>query len=370
VRSAVRIALASSWIASAAFGADFVVNRYDDPAPDGCLPLDCSLREAVIAVANGGSNRIVLSAGTYQLSIPDAVGGGSLDGGLRVGGTLEIVGVGSDLTRIDGAGISDTILTGEGAALALTLRGLRFERSDENGVLLLDGAAVIEDCSFVDHGTVISGAGLAANLAVDSLVVRRSTFARNSGAGLSVSAATTTLENITSTANGQFELAITGNGSTSVVSCNHCTLVHESGTGDEVRVSFTSATFSNSIVAGSCVFGTNGAIDSAGGNVESTGASCQFDQASDLPGATSGELQLGALAANGGLTPTIAPGPASVVLGAALDALCADEDQRGAVRVADCESGAFEATAAPVPQALFLDGLEQGNAGAWSDLEP
>ena len=43
---AAALALASS-IPAVAF--DFVVTRYDDPVPDGCIATDCSLREAVIA---------------------------------------------------------------------------------------------------------------------------------------------------------------------------------------------------------------------------------------------------------------------------------------------------------------------------------
>jgi site-specific DNA-adenine methylase len=38
-----------------ALAADWIVTRYDDPAPDGCLPLDCSLREAIGAAASGDS---------------------------------------------------------------------------------------------------------------------------------------------------------------------------------------------------------------------------------------------------------------------------------------------------------------------------
>lgn len=353
-------------LASSVSAADFVVTRYDDPPPNGCLATDCSLREAVIA-AVGGANRVVLSAGTYQLTIVDTGGSGSTSGGLRVNGTIEIAGLGADLTRIDGAGVSETILFGEGSALNLTLRGIRFQNSDENGVVLLDGAALIEDCAFVDNGgTILLGAGLAANNAMESLVLRRSTIAGNTGAGLSVGAASVTIENITSTGNGLLELGITS----SVLSCNHCTLARGSGTGDVVRVGFTTATFSNSIVEGNCAFATNGAIDSAGGNVESTGNSCQFDQASDQTGVASVDLALGDLADNGGPTPTIALGAGSVALGAALDALCATEDQRGAIRDTDCESGAFEATNAPVPPRLFADGFEQGNPGAWSQVSP
>ncbi len=366
VRSTLGLGSLILLLASPVSAADFVVTRYDDPVPNGCLATDCSLREAVIA-AVGGANRVVLSAGTYQLTIVDTGGPGSNSGGLRVNGTLEIVGLGADLTRIDGTGVSETILIGEGGQLNLTVRGIRFQNSDEHGVMFLDGAALVEDCAFVDNGgAIFLGGGLVANNAMESLDLRRSTIAGNTGDGLSVGAAAATIENITSTGNGLLELRT----NSSVFSCNHCTLARGSGTGDVLRVGFTTAILSNSIVAGNCSFATNGAIDSAGGNVESAGNSCQFDQASDLTGVASEDLALGDLADNGGPTPTMAPAAGSIVLGAALDALCAAEDQRGVIRDTDCESGAFEATDAPVPPRLFADGFEQGNPGAWSEVAP
>lgn len=44
------LALVALVLPAAPAAADtFVVNRTDDPAPDGCDPTDCSLREAIIA---------------------------------------------------------------------------------------------------------------------------------------------------------------------------------------------------------------------------------------------------------------------------------------------------------------------------------
>ena len=46
-----------------------VVTRFDDPAPNGCLVGDCSLREAVGAATGHYTNDIVqLAAGTYTLT--------------------------------------------------------------------------------------------------------------------------------------------------------------------------------------------------------------------------------------------------------------------------------------------------------------
>jgi len=47
----------------------FTVTRTDDPVPNGCLPTDCSLREAVIAAnAGSGGDAIALPAGDYRLT--------------------------------------------------------------------------------------------------------------------------------------------------------------------------------------------------------------------------------------------------------------------------------------------------------------
>ncbi len=71
--------------ATAPAGGDLVVTRNDDPAPNGCLPGDCSLREAIIdANADGTYTRIVITnTDTITLSIAgqneDAAATGDLD---------------------------------------------------------------------------------------------------------------------------------------------------------------------------------------------------------------------------------------------------------------------------------------------------
>ena len=43
--------------------------RFDDPAPDGCQPTDCSLREAIIASeTTAGANTVYVPTGTYTLT--------------------------------------------------------------------------------------------------------------------------------------------------------------------------------------------------------------------------------------------------------------------------------------------------------------
>lgn len=60
-------------LSGAATAADFRVTRTDDPAPNGCLLNDCSVREAVIAAnAAPGADRVILRALTYSLTRVDS----------------------------------------------------------------------------------------------------------------------------------------------------------------------------------------------------------------------------------------------------------------------------------------------------------
>ncbi len=83
--------------------ATFTVTRADDPLPDGCVPSDCSLREAVIAAnASPGADLIQLPSATVLLTRSGA--GGAELGDLDVSGPLTIQGVEASLSIIDGTG--------------------------------------------------------------------------------------------------------------------------------------------------------------------------------------------------------------------------------------------------------------------------
>ena len=85
----------------------FVVTRNDDPAPNGCLPGDCSLREALIdASADPGTlHTILLDGATYGLP----------RGGLTYAGQIRISGNSNTTTTIEGDGV-EPVLTASGAA--------------------------------------------------------------------------------------------------------------------------------------------------------------------------------------------------------------------------------------------------------------
>ncbi len=83
------VALALCFVVLDARAATFTVTRADDPAPNGCLPADCSLREAIDATATTPeADTIVLGAGQYQVT----------RGELAIDREIAIVGAGSTAT--------------------------------------------------------------------------------------------------------------------------------------------------------------------------------------------------------------------------------------------------------------------------------
>lgn len=80
---------------SAVQAATLVVTRNDDPAPNGCLPGDCSLREAVAAAnANVDPDLIQVPAANYGL----------LRGKLTLAGNVQIFGDTDATTKVEGDG--------------------------------------------------------------------------------------------------------------------------------------------------------------------------------------------------------------------------------------------------------------------------
>jgi predicted outer membrane repeat protein len=80
---------------------DIVVDVLDDPAPAGCTPGSCSLREAVLlANTRPGLDRIVLPSGELQLARAGANEDAADTGDLDVTDALEILGQGVDATRV------------------------------------------------------------------------------------------------------------------------------------------------------------------------------------------------------------------------------------------------------------------------------
>jgi CSLREA domain-containing protein len=344
--------------AAPAVAFDFVVTRYDDPVADGCLAADCSLREAVIAAnAANDADRILLSAGVYAISLVGSGENLSATGDLNLKKNLEIVGVGAGITILDAAGLGEAPIFANDSSGTFALRRLTVRNSDFDGVGLGLGTHVVEDCEIRSNGIN----GIATSIE-SNVTLRRVSVVDNSSTGLRAQQGSTTVENSTFSGNGGVEIAVN---LTAAFSCTHCTIHDPADAGAEVAFLNATVTFSNSIVAGECSFNAS-TLTSLGGNVESSGHTCGFSQASDQDDVSAGALALGVLADNGGQTLTHLPGAASVANGSANDALCLAEDQRGVVRETNCESGAVERTNVAVPTPIFIDGFLQGDSEAWS----
>jgi hypothetical protein len=90
-----------------------------------------------------------------------------------------------------------------------------------------------------------------------------------------------------------------------------------------------------------------GLSNSLGYNIETSGDTCGFDQATDQGFVSAEDLKLGPLQDNGGPTMTHALLPGSVAIDVIPDAMCeVDTDQRGEPRPETggtmCDVGAFE----------------------------
>lgn len=196
---------------SSAIAADFHATRFDDPVPNGCMPTDCSLREAVRAAqAAAGADRVVLPAGDYALRFDSEL---DVDqtGPLTITTQLEIVGAGRGATTLTGpdslpylisvalnAGatsltLSDFTIANHSTSLitpfapvvvdvngTLAVRrfGMRNNTGDNPGIVC-HGALTIEDSVF-EANTATAGNG-ALIYAAEALAITDSQFIDNTG---------------------------------------------------------------------------------------------------------------------------------------------------------------------------------------------
>jgi CSLREA domain-containing protein len=138
------VVLAMATMAASAQAATFTVTRADDPAPGGCAPSDCSLREAIKAANNrNGPDDVILASGRKHvlerspsaLSVEDpvtvkAAGGGRavIDAG-RNGGAFKAFGQDEPQLKlvgliVQGATDSDAAISGDVISLLrTTVRG-------------------------------------------------------------------------------------------------------------------------------------------------------------------------------------------------------------------------------------------------------
>lgn len=197
--SAVRLILTSAIVVgllvtvvtpSKVYAASLVVDRFDDNASaSACtgVPNDCSLRGAVTkANTVPGIDTVVLSAGTYTLTITGSNEDNNATGDLDVRDHLIVLGTTAATTIINGGEIDRVIqvMNGIGAELRMvTIRNGKSINSDGGGVsnlgILAVADSIISDNSAIsdEPATVYVGGGAVNNLGI--LTIENSSFTNN-----------------------------------------------------------------------------------------------------------------------------------------------------------------------------------------------
>jgi CSLREA domain-containing protein len=382
--------------------------RFDDPPPGNCRKHDCSLREAVIAANDRpGKDVVSLGEGSYELTIPDADSGlEDIDpetGDLNLTHPGTVRGKGPRKTTVKAAFVTggDRLFVGFTQGGKVTLSGMKItgghpDAEPGGGVILAGPKARLANVVIADNspleGSGDSSGGGVYSLATD-LEIIRSTIRDNLGTvggGINVPAAIgtphTTILSSTITGNAAYEgggIEVDGSNTgfanpplveiiNSTVAANHAegdgggvnsiaggavlmshaTVVDNrannsdspaGGNGGGVHVS-SPATFrlDDSILAGNTV-GSAGAHAQCSGTFP--GGGNLLDGHNEGCNATytfSSPAFLGPLQNNGGPTKTLALLSGSPALRLALS--CPKRDQRGVIRPARCDSGAYERT--------------------------
>jgi len=372
------LSLAAS--APAAEAAVFIPNKTADTADGTCNAADCSLREAVIAAnQSSGEDVIILHSGVYRLTLAGTGEDQAATGDLDVTGDLAVVGDGGTSTVIDGAGLDRILSVASGVSLELNgvyLRNGRAQGAVQNGGAILNHGALTITRSILSGNSAASGFGgaiytdgQAVLTIVDSTLA--SNVANGGGGGIAIGG-TASLTNVTLTGN-RSETDFGGGlyvFSDAEATFNNVTITAntaaQKGGGLFAELSAfigVAPLFSNSILAGNFASSEpdcSGSASSGGYNVVGNASNClSFSPAkNDKVGTTASPLdpKLGALAENGGPTPTQALLPGSPAIDAGNPAVpgtggnaCPATDQRGAPRPSTtstprCDSGAYEIT--------------------------
>ena len=384
-------ALLATSMPAEAHASTFVVDRQDDVATAtacSAAPNDCSLRGAILAAnAAPGADIVQVPAGTYPVTIPVNSADPTRTGNFDILGSVEIVGAGAGLTTVDGGNIHQVFYVPGGsppaAAVVVKFSGLTIRRGKGVvgagivGIGLVD--LTIDSVVLTDNHASQGGGGVAHSAGGNwgSLTIRNSEFTSNTatssggavlstGQTVSISSSTfqsntapyggavnhgsvvgdicsTTITNSTFVDNSASTYGGAFTGSCSDL-LSQSTLMGNSGRGPALLGY--SLTIQNSLLANDTCNAIIGVVHiaSAGGNVESPGATCPFTEPTDSSGVAAGNLALGTLGAHGGPTRTLPVLTGSVAIDHAVAQGCPATDQRGIGRPVHgrCDSGAYE----------------------------
>jgi CSLREA domain-containing protein len=369
------VSLLACGLAASGHAALLVPTKTTDGA-DGACDADCSLREAVQAAnAAPGSDVILLAPGTYRLSIAGSDDAGA-SGDLDVSDELIVAGDGAADTAIDGGAIDRIFQVLPGGALDVRDVTLRNgSTSGAGGAVASEADLSIERCVLSGNHSGGNGGAISSGGAGASLAVHASTIHANTAGGVGGAIAAdyaVALANVTISDN---EASGSGGGlylfSHMHASVNNATIAGnttlQSGGGaffENTAFIGTPASVTSSILAGNTagVAGRDCSGDMASGyDLIANGESCLGPSAAnhDIVGdlLSPVDAKLGALAENGGPTPTHALLAGSPAIDAGNPAApgsgggaCEGIDQRGTSRPGGsrCDIGAFEVTTACV----------------------
>jgi hypothetical protein len=135
--------------------ATLTVTRNDDPAPNGCQPDDCSLREAIEA-SNAMPDADLIRVPPGNFGLPG--------GGLRIDGNVLLYGSADAVTNVEGDGIENVFtITGSAsvtlAQITIKAHGAHAVESNGNANTILDAVRILESDSQVWSGNDATGAG-------------------------------------------------------------------------------------------------------------------------------------------------------------------------------------------------------------------
>lgn len=357
--------------AQAGNAAPFTVTRFDDPAPGECLPLSCSIRQAVLAANDApGPDTVIIPPGNYSLTRAGADNTGQL-GDLDVLGELTITGAGMGATTINNQtgdnaihvpiGVSAhieglTISGGVGGIYNfgdMTLDRVEIKNShntDDGGAIdTFVGTLTIMNSYIHDNESDNSGGGIEA----DTVTVLNSTISHNTApvGGAGVSAAQLTMVNSTVVNNhstdfyggGVWIQGFFDHDSTSTITNSTITDNVASDPGGGVRVETKAdLVMANTILRDNTAPGgadCSGAITARNNLVESSGG-CTLTGNGNM----TGDPELAPLGNYGGPTMTRAIPKTSIAKDTGSAADCPATDQRGVDRPhgAGCDIGAYE----------------------------
>jgi len=228
---------------------------------------------------------------------------------------------------------------------------------EEGGGIRNHGTLTVTD-STVSGNTAEQGAGILnfGTVALTSSTVSGNT-SRTWGGGIT-NWARATLTITTSTVSGNTATGENPSGGGGILNSGTATITNSTVSGNTadrggsaISTFEESLTLVNTLIDGNCLIDPPeefpGELVSEGGNLESPGDTCGFDQPGDQANVSADNLKLGPLADNGGPTMTHALGAGSAAIDAIPEADCGvTTDQRGLPRPEPggtmCDVGAFE----------------------------